>query len=85
LALDFDGFTLQPEDHGDQEDVIKNMGVSHRVPLNIVAVQSGENLVMNWHYVEGALSDSMITNMLDGFSRILRESEECPPLQRFAE
>ncbi|KAF7781274.1 hypothetical protein PRUB_b0436 [Pseudoalteromonas rubra] len=76
LALDFDGFTLQPEDHGDQEDVIKNMGVSRRVPLNIVAVQSGENLVMNWHYVEGALSDAMITTMVTRFSALLSPTEQ---------
>ncbi|TMP37349.1 AMP-binding protein [Pseudoalteromonas rubra] len=85
LALDFDGFTLQPEDHGDQEDVIKNMGVSRRVPLNIVAVQSGENLVMNWHYVEGALSDTMISSMITGFSELLSITEQKAPLKRYGE
>ncbi|QTL37734.1 AMP-binding protein [Pseudoalteromonas viridis] len=84
LALDFDGFELQPEDHGDQEDVIKNMGVSRRVPLNIVAVQSGEDLVMHWHYVAGALSDAMITNMCAGFVRLLSSAEAPTPLQRCA-
>ncbi|RZM78493.1 hypothetical protein [Pseudoalteromonas rubra] len=39
---------------------------------------------LGWHYVAGALSDAMITNMCSGFVRLLSSAEAPAPLQRCA-